>query len=125
MTNTCYFYVHKVRIFGYNLGKASKQSKGGSELLVGSERIDSSTEFVILASTGIWEVRCSIYHNDYFQQRNSNTTIVLFVQVMKNQEAVNLIGHIEDAQEAAECLAKEALTRMSKSNISCLIIRFD
>ncbi|KAF5452665.1 hypothetical protein F2P56_027639 [Juglans regia] len=89
-----------VRIFGYNLGKASKQSKGGSELLVGSERIDSSTEFVILASTGIWEV-------------------------MKNQEAVNLIRHMEDAQEAAECLAKEALTRMSKSNISCLIIRFD
>ncbi|KAG2722042.1 hypothetical protein I3760_02G110800 [Carya illinoinensis] len=89
-----------VRIFGYNLGKASKQSKGGSELLVGSERIDSSTEFVILASTGIWEV-------------------------MKNQEAVNLISHIEDAQEAAECLAREALARMSKSNISCLIIRFD
>lgn len=50
---------------------------------------------------------------------------VLFIQVMKNQEAVNLIRHIEDPQEAAECLAKEALTRMSKSTISCLIIRFD
>lgn len=47
------------------------------------------------------------------------------VQVMKNQEAVSLIGHIEDPQEAAECLAKEALTRMSRSNISCLVIRFD
>ena len=44
---------------------------------------------------------------------------------MKNQEAVNLIRHIEDPQEAAECLAKEAFTRMSKTNISCLVIRFD
>ena len=49
----------------------------------------------------------------------------LYVQVMKNQEAVNLIRHIEDPQEAAECLAKEALVRRSKGNISCLIIRFD
>jgi len=44
---------------------------------------------------------------------------------MKNQEAVNLIRHIEDPQEAAECLAKEALIRMSRSKISCLVIRFD
>ncbi|XP_027364593.1 putative protein phosphatase 2C-like protein 44 [Abrus precatorius] len=72
----------------------------GSELVVRSERIDSDTEFLILASNGIWEV-------------------------MKNQEAVNLICHIEDPQEAAECLAKEAFIRMSKSSISCLIIRFD
>ncbi|XP_062150051.1 putative protein phosphatase 2C-like protein 44 [Alnus glutinosa] len=83
------------------LGKAAgtKQSKG-SDLVVGAERIDSSTEFVILASTGIWEV-------------------------MNNQEAVHLIGHIEDPQEAAECLAKEALVRRSRSSISCLIMRFD
>ncbi|KAJ4843852.1 hypothetical protein Tsubulata_037215 [Turnera subulata] len=70
------------------------------ELVVGAERIDSSTEFVIIASSGIWEV-------------------------MKNQEAVNLIRHMEDSQEAAECLAKEALIRMSKSSISCIVIRFD
>ncbi|XP_061361295.1 putative protein phosphatase 2C-like protein 44 [Gastrolobium bilobum] len=76
-----------------------KHSKG-SELVLGGDRIDSDTEFLILASKGIWEV-------------------------MKNQEAVNLIRHIEDPQEAAECLAREALNRMSKSNISCLIIRFD
>jgi len=47
------------------------------------------------------------------------------LQVMKNQEAVNLIRHIEDPQEAADCLAKEALIRMSRSKISCLVIRFD
>ncbi|KAF1896334.1 hypothetical protein Lal_00043284 [Lupinus albus] len=83
----------------HKLFSGTKHSKG-TELVVGSERIDSDTEFLILASNGIWEV-------------------------MKNQEAVNLIRHIEDPQEAAECLAKEALIRMSKSNISCLIIRFD
>ncbi|KAJ6721735.1 PROTEIN PHOSPHATASE 2C-LIKE PROTEIN 44-RELATED [Salix viminalis] len=77
----------------------TRQSKG-SEVLVGAERIDSDTEFVIIGSTGIWEA-------------------------MNNQEAVNLIGHLEDPQEAAECLAKEALTRMSKTNISCIVIRFD
>ena len=50
---------------------------------------------------------------------------VLHFQVLQNQEAVNLIRHIEDPQKAAECLAKEAINRMSKRNISCLIIRFD
>ncbi|KAH1138917.1 hypothetical protein AAZX31_10G172000 [Glycine max] len=79
---------------------AGAKHSRGSDLSVRSERIDSDTEFLILASNGIWEV-------------------------MKNQEAVNLISHIEDPQEAAECLAKEALIRMSKSSISCLIIRFD
>lgn len=34
----------------------TKKSEG-SELAVGAERIDSDTEFVIIASTGIWEVR--------------------------------------------------------------------
>lgn len=76
----------------------STMSSKSSEVGVGSERIDSDTEFVILASTGVWEV-------------------------MRQQEAVNLIRHIEDAQVAAECLANEALTRMTKSIISCLIIR--
>ncbi|KAK7278425.1 hypothetical protein RJT34_23453 [Clitoria ternatea] len=90
------------RLFAVHmLGNAAgaKHSRG-TELNIRSERIGSDTEFLILASNGIWEV-------------------------MKNQEAVNLISHIEDPQEAAECLAKEALIRMSKSNISCLIIRFD
>lgn len=44
---------------------------------------------------------------------------------MKNQEAINLIRHIEDPKEAAKCLAKEALNRISKNSISCVVIRFD
>ncbi|KAK6161265.1 hypothetical protein DH2020_004646 [Rehmannia glutinosa] len=79
---------------------STKSLKKSSKLVIGSEIIDSETEFVILASTGVWEV-------------------------MRHQEAVNLVRHIEDPQAAAECLATEALIRMSKSNISCLVIRFD
>lgn len=44
---------------------------------------------------------------------------------MNNQEAVNLVRHMESPQEASECLAKEALTRMSKGSISCLVVRFE
>ncbi|KAF9610153.1 hypothetical protein IFM89_020285 [Coptis chinensis] len=83
----------RIRTAGSNPSKRS-------EPVVAVEKIDSDTEFVILASNGIW-------------------------QVMNNQEAVNLVRHINHPQEAAECLAKEALARMSKGNISCLIIRFD
>ncbi|XP_047313110.1 putative protein phosphatase 2C-like protein 44 [Impatiens glandulifera] len=92
----------KVRILAFDSSRntTSERRATKSEVVVGEERIDSRTEFVILASQGIWEV-------------------------MKNQEAVNLISHLEDPQEAAECLAKEALNRMSKTNISCIVIRFD
>lgn len=44
--------VPKLRITG-NLGARSSKSY---EPLVSSEKINSSTEFVVLASTGIWEV---------------------------------------------------------------------
>lgn len=48
-----------VRILACDSGnyvKGTKHSKG-SELAVGAEKIDSDTEFVVIASTGIWEVR--------------------------------------------------------------------
>lgn len=77
----------------------TKVSKG-LDFEIGEKKIDCYTEFAILASTGIWEV-------------------------MKHQEAVNLIRHIDDPQEAAECLAKEAINRMSRSSISCFVIRFE
>ncbi|GMH19931.1 hypothetical protein Nepgr_021772 [Nepenthes gracilis] len=93
--------IHKLRIRARSSTKeASTGSSKCSEITVAAQRVDSETEFIILSSNGIWEV-------------------------MKNQEAVNLIRHIDDPQEAAECLAREALIRMSKSNISCLVVRFD
>ncbi|KAK1317716.1 putative protein phosphatase 2C 44 [Acorus calamus] len=61
--------------------------------------IDSTMEFVILASDGLWKV-------------------------MKNQEAVDLVKPIKDPQAAAKKLTAEALSRKSKDDISCIVIRF-
>ncbi|KAL0742780.1 hypothetical protein Bca4012_084293 [Brassica carinata] len=83
-----------------NQGETDDESDSrDSELALVTEKISSHTEFIIIGSSGIWEV-------------------------MKNQEAVNLIRHMEDPQEAAKCLAKEAVNRISKSEISCIVIRF-
>ncbi|KDP40354.1 hypothetical protein JCGZ_02352 [Jatropha curcas] len=59
-TNKRHWYrrLFSVRIWAWNsrnLATSTKLSKG-SELVIGSERIDPDTEFVIIASTGIWEV---------------------------------------------------------------------
>ncbi|CAH8358794.1 unnamed protein product [Eruca vesicaria subsp. sativa] len=84
-----------------NQGEIEDESDSrDSELALVTEKISSVTEFIIIGSSGIWEV-------------------------MKIQEAINLIRHMEDPQEAAKCLAKEALNRISKSEISCIVIRFD
>lgn len=61
--------------------------------------IDSTMEFVILASDGLWKV-------------------------MKNQEAVDLVKSIKDPKAAAKRLTTEALARKSKDDISCIVIRF-
>lgn len=61
--------------------------------------IDSTIEFVILASDGLWKV-------------------------MKNQEAVDMVKSIKDPQVAAKRLTTEALERKSKDDISCIVIRF-
>ncbi|KAM3369704.1 hypothetical protein ACQJBY_011407 [Aegilops geniculata] len=61
--------------------------------------INSSIEFVILASDGLWKV-------------------------MKNQEAVDLVKSTKDPQAAAKRLTTEALARKSKDDISCIVIRF-
>ncbi|EAW13187.1 type 2C protein phosphatase PTC1 [Aspergillus clavatus NRRL 1] len=57
-------------------------------------------EFIILACDGLWDV-CS------------------------DQEAVDLIRNIQDAQEASKILVDHALARFSTDNLSCMVIRFD
>ncbi|XP_059636491.1 probable protein phosphatase 2C 44 [Cornus florida] len=61
--------------------------------------IDSTIEFIILASDGLWKV-------------------------MANQEAVDMVKSIKDPQAAAKRLTTEALARKSKDDISCIVIRF-
>lgn len=45
-------------------------------------------------------------------------------QVLNNQEAVDMVKSIKDPQAAAKRLTAEALTRKSKDDISCIVIRF-
>ena len=176
-------------MLGCQVGNMAKstQSKKSSDLVVGTERVDSDTEFLILASKGIWEVHtnnnlfhycsklksfkktnnkqtktwilllsynlsrpfpwfphgaccrvhkiegwdglnvsnCSTFKNTFQVNFKKIFTCLTVYQAMKPQEAVNLISHLDDPHEGAECLAREAITRNSKSNISCLVIRFD
>ncbi|KAF1814863.1 PP2C-domain-containing protein [Eremomyces bilateralis CBS 781.70] len=57
-------------------------------------------EFLILACDGLWDV-CS------------------------DQEAVDLVRNIQDAQDASKRLVDFALSRFSTDNLSCMIVRFD
>ncbi|EGS20824.1 phosphatase 2C-like protein [Thermochaetoides thermophila DSM 1495] len=57
-------------------------------------------EFLIIACDGLWDV-CS------------------------DQEAVELVRHIEDPVAAAKLLVDHALARFSTDNLSCMIVRFD
>lgn len=69
-----------------------------SEPDVAVEMINDGTDLIILASDGIWKV-------------------------MSNQDAVDCIKHSKDAQSAAEHLIEEALSRKSKDDISCIVVK--
>ncbi|EOX99474.1 Phosphatase 2C family protein isoform 1 [Theobroma cacao] len=58
--------------------------------------IGDDVEFIILASDGIWKV-------------------------MSNQEAVDTIKNIKDAQSAAKLLIEAAVSKKSKDDISCIV----
>ncbi|MCO5551224.1 hypothetical protein L7F22_004723 [Adiantum nelumboides] len=63
------------------------------------EDIDEATEFLILASDGLWKV-------------------------MDNQIAVDTVVKFKDPQVAAKCLTSDALALGSKDDISCIVVRF-
>ncbi|THU49008.1 hypothetical protein C4D60_Mb06t05040 [Musa balbisiana] len=63
------------------------------------EAIDSSLEFLILASDGLWDV-------------------------VTNEEAVAMIQSIEDPEQAARRLLQEACQRGSADNITCIVVHF-
>ncbi|KAL2328188.1 hypothetical protein Fmac_021615 [Flemingia macrophylla] len=80
-------------------GDRSLKMHLSSEPDVFVQEVDQHTEFLILASDGIWKV-------------------------MSNQEAVDSIRHIKDAQAAAKYLIEEAVSKKSKDDISCIVVRF-
>ncbi|KAK3000658.1 hypothetical protein RJ639_020752, partial [Escallonia herrerae] len=63
------------------------------------EKVDSSLEFLILASDGLWDV-------------------------VTNEEAVAMVRPIQDPEEAAKRLMQEAYQRGSADNITIVVIRF-
>lgn len=63
------------------------------------EKVDSSLEFLILASDGLWDV-------------------------VSNEEAVAMVKPIQDSEEAAKRLMQEAYQRGSADNITCVVVRF-
>ncbi|XP_057959843.1 probable protein phosphatase 2C 39 isoform X4 [Malania oleifera] len=80
-------------------GDKSLKDHLSSEPDVAVEMIDDDTEFVILASDGLWKV-------------------------MSNQDAADSIREIKDAQCAAKHLTEAALSRKSSDDISCIVVRF-
>jgi protein phosphatase 1L len=48
----------------------------------------------------------------------------IFGQVLSNEDAVNCIKHIKDAQSAAKHLIEEAVSKKSKDDISCIVVKF-
>ncbi|GLJ11166.1 hypothetical protein SUGI_0145200 [Cryptomeria japonica] len=80
-------------------GDGSLKQHLSSEPDVIQRNVDTATEFLILASDGLWKV-------------------------MKNQEAVDLVRKIKDPQVAAKCLTEQAVSRKSKDDISCIVVRF-
>ncbi|KAK8597410.1 hypothetical protein V6N13_094822 [Hibiscus sabdariffa] len=63
------------------------------------EKVDSSLEFLILASDGLWDV-------------------------VSNEEAVAMVKPIQDPELAAKRLMREACERGSADNITCVVVRF-
>ncbi|KAI4297097.1 hypothetical protein L6164_037004 [Bauhinia variegata] len=63
------------------------------------QKIDEDTEFIILASDGLWKV-------------------------MTNQEACDCIKDIDEAKTASKKLIKEALSLGSCDDISCIVVKF-
>lgn len=45
--------------------------------------------------------------------------------VCTDQDAVDLIRNVKDAQEASKILVDHALSRFSTDNLSCMVVRFD
>lgn len=82
------------RAFGDKKLKAHLSSEPDVIML----KIEKADEFLILASDGLWKV-------------------------MENQEAVDLARRVRDPDAAAKVLTAAALSRKSRDDISCVVIR--
>ncbi|KAF7842433.1 putative protein phosphatase 2C 39 isoform X4 [Senna tora] len=78
-------------------GKLKEHITAEPDVMV--HKIDDHTDFIILASDGLWKV-------------------------MTNEEACDCIKDIDDAKKASKKLVKEALRKGSYDDISCIVVMF-
>ena len=76
----------KVRILAWD-AVGTKPPKS-LEIKVGDERIDSDTEFVILASNGIWEVRVYNFRSACF------VSLEYFLSICEEKHYIHIHIHI-------------------------------
>ncbi|KAF9237541.1 protein serine threonine phosphatase 2C [Melanogaster broomeanus] len=82
-----------------SLGDSSmKEFVVGSPYTTETQLCDDD-EFVVLACDGLWDIT-------------------------GDQGAIDLVRHIEDAQEASQALVQHALSRQTNDNVTVLVIRF-
>lgn len=63
----------------------------------------------------------SLMHSD---ERGLHLDLIYFCCLCYLQDAVTMVQHIQDAQEAAKRLTDEAFKKGSADNITCVVIRF-
>ncbi|KAK3010453.1 hypothetical protein RJ639_010662 [Escallonia herrerae] len=73
---------------------------------VSIETIDEDTEFIILASDGLWKPSEK------------------YIFDCQTKRRLTALEKLNDPQEASKELIKEALSRRSKDDISCIVVMF-
>lgn len=94
--------------------------------------MDSSLEFLILASDGLWDVvtnevntKSFIHHLQFFHRCTSLEAKHALPCILNCvQEAVAMVKPILDSEQAAKTLLAEASQRGSADNITCVVVRF-
>ena len=87
--------------------------------------MDSSLEFLILASDGLWDVVTNEVKRQTFHQKKNQVSREAHLKLsICLQEAVAMVKPILDSEQAAKRLLAEASQRGSADNITCVVVRF-
>ena len=87
--------------------------------------MDSSLEFLILASDGLWDVVTNEVKRETFRHQKIGSRKAAHLKLsIWLQEAVGMVKPILDSEQAAKRLLAEASQRGSADNITCVVVRF-
>lgn len=73
-------------------------------------------EFLIIACDGVSTLSVALDHLAYF--------IIKLWDVTEDQEAVDLVRNVMDAQQMAKILLDHALAKFSSDNVTVMVLRF-